>query len=84
MMNAEDQINFLQGLKNIVGEIARLSQNMTQNVGGKDSFEMKMNAQGRRYYDIKMYRGEGESMVDYIARYDELNKALDQRARQGE
>lgn len=75
-----DKPNFITELRTLVDKISAVAAG----TGGKDSFEMKQNAAGRRYYDIKMYRIDGESTASYIARFDELDKELKKRSILGE
>jgi len=84
--NGENSVGptFLGELQKIVLQLAQVSQNMQANGTGRDSFEVRMTARGQRVYDIKMYRQPDETIQQYMARFDELDKELDRRARTGE
>ena len=71
---------FLTELERLVDRLTEASETRQ----GQDSFEMKMSAAGRRYYDIKMYRKPGETTKEYMVRFDELNNELQRRMQQGE
>lgn len=74
-----DKPTFLSELTRLVEKLT----NIGDNIGGKDSVEMKMSSKGERYYDIKQYRREGETLTEYLIRFDELDKAMRERSLRG-